>query len=531
MGRFVNPRNRMFETAAKTNTYIDKTGLIHCTNMVLDTSEAFICNSRPRRFGKTITASMLATYYGKGYTPDEVKKIFSGLQISKSDDFDNNIGKYDVIYIDMQSFSAPEQIEKIPGNIEEAVIKELRKIYPKDVDISTNTLPNAISDIYVSTGKTFIIIIDEWDMIFRDFGENRSVIEAFKDFVRRMFKDSSVSSCISLAYLTGILPVPKQTTESAMNNFQSYTMIDAGMFAPYIGFTEDEVKNLCRKHDCDYEEMKLWYDGYIVDGYQIYNPTSVVTSINRRKYQSYWSKTGAIDLISYLINRDFDGLKTDILNMLAGNDVKIEVMELPAAAFAVKNRNEVMTTLIHLGYLGYNRKEKTVFIPNEEIRCEILKIVNNDDFWTDIVDFEKLSSDIVKETIGLDCNKVAENIEKIHRQYVSSLEYNDENSLSCVITIAYLMSMEYYFKPVRELPAGDGFADFVYIPKPEYIGIYPALLIELKWNKNTKTAINQINEKKYPESLEQYTGNILLVGINYDKKTKKHKCEIQKYKK
>lgn len=531
MGRFVNPRNRMFETAVRTSTYVDKTGLIDCTNTALDTSNAFICNSRPRRFGKTITASMLATYYGKGYSVEEIRKIFSNLQISKSSSFEENLGKYDVIYIDMQSFTSSGQIENVSENIENSVIRELKTIYGHEINAGTKTLPEAISDIYVSTGRTFVVIIDEWDMIFRDFGDNHSAVDAFKDLMRRMFKDSSVSSCISLAYLTGILPIPKQTTESAMNNFQCYTMLDAGKFAPYIGFTEDEVKNLCEKCNRNYTEMKLWYDGYIVDGYQIYNPTSVTMSIDRNKYQSYWSKTGAIDLISYLIGRDYDDLRTDILSMISGNEVRMEAMELPSAAFAVQNRNEVLTTLIHLGYLGYNQNAKTVFIPNEEIRCEMLKIVDNDCHWTDIADFEKKSSDLVIKTIEMDEDKVAEGISKIHRQYVSSLKYNDENSLSCVITLAYLMSSEYFFKPIREFPAGEGFADFVYIPKPEYLGIYPALLIELKWNKNTKTAIDQVKDKKYPESLEQYTGNILMVGINYDKKTKQHKCRIEKYKK
>ena len=125
---------------------------------------------------------------------------------------------------------------------------------------------------------------------------------------------------------------------------------------------------------------------------------------------------------------------------------------------------------------------------------------------------------------------VARQIEKIHREYTSVIRYNDENSLSSVLTVAYLSTMQYYFKPIRELPAGRGFADFVYIPKPEYIRIYPALIIELKWNHNVQTAIDQIKNRDYSEAVSSYTGDILLVGINYDKKTKKHSCIIEKYK-
>ena len=177
-----------------------------------------------------------------------------------------------------------------------------------------------------------------------------------------------------------------------------------------------------------------------------------------------------------------------------------------------------------------HQKTKTAFGPNEEIRQELANAIESRK-WDEMAAFQRDSDKLLNATLDMDGASVAMQIEKIHNEHVSVIQYNNENSLSSVLAIAYLSSMEYYFKPVRELPTGRGFADFVFIPKPEYVSSYPALVVELKWNKNVKTALQQIKEKQYPDSVLDYTGDILLVGINYDKKTKEHQCLIEKYEK
>lgn len=262
-------------------------------------------------------------------------------------------------------------------------------------------------------------------------------------------------------------------------------MIDAGVMAPYIGFTEKEVCNLCSKYNCSYEA------------------------------------------IVPLINMDFDGLRGSIIEMLSGTYVSVDVTSFQNDTVSFANRDDVLTYLIHLGYLAYDQNRKQAFIPNEEIRHELNNAVKRNK-WNEMLDFQKDSEALLDATLDMEADEVAKGIEHIHNNYASAISCNNENSLSSVLTIAYLSSMQYYFKPVRELPTGRGFADFVYIPKPEYKEYYPALMVELKWNKSAETAMDQIKQKNYPESIKQYTGDILLVGINYDKKTKEHGCIIEK---
>ena len=242
---------------------------------------------------------------------------------------------------------------------------------------------------------------------------------------------------------------------------------------------------------------------------------------------SYWSQTGSYEVIVPLINMDFDGLRTAIIEMLSGASVPVDVTSFQNDTVSFANRDDVITYLIHLGYLAYNQELGEAFIPNEEIRQELKNAVKRNK-WNEMAVFQKESLALLDATLDMEEDTVAASIEKIHNDYASSIECNNENSLSSVLTIAYLSSMQYYFKPIREMPTGRGFADFVYIPKPLYKSDYPALVVELKWNKAAKTAVEQIRNRKYTQELEQFTGDILLVGINYDKKSKEHTCVIER---
>ena len=524
MGRFVNPDNSAFQVALDSEIYIDKTGMLAYTNRVLGTKQALICNSRPRRFGKSITADMLTAYYSKGAAS---QAMFADLAISKERNFADCLNKYDVIHLDIQwCMMDAGSAEATLAYINKNVIAELQELYADISLTEAKTIYGALSKIYDITKQKFIIIIDEWDVFMRDEAMNTGVQEEYINFLRGLFKGTEPEKYLALAYLTGILPIKKIKTQSALNNFDEFTMLSPGVLAPYFGFTETEVQNLCTKYTVDFPEVKRWYDGYILGNEHIYNPKAVVSVMLRKEFQSYWSQTGTYETIVPLINMDFDGLKTAIIEMLSGDIVPVDAKTFQNDMVNFVDRDDVLTVLIHLGYLAYNQKLKTAFIPNEEIREEFLSAIKRKK-WSELIKFQRASADLLEATLDMDTETVAQDIEKIHMEYASVIQYNNENSLSSVISIAYLSAMEYYFKPIRELPAGRGFADFVFLPKIEYADSYPVLLVELKWNKSAKAAIAQIKEKVYPASLLQYTGDVLLVGINYDKKTKKHECIIE----
>ena len=387
-----------------------------------------------------------------------------------------------------------------------------------------------MSEIYTVTGNKFIVIIDEWDILIRDEANNRDEQENYINFLRGMFKGTEPTRFISLAYLTGILPIKKMKTQSALNNFDEFTMLDAGALVSYIGFTELEVEKLCDKYHKDFAEVKRWYDGYMLENQQVYNPKAVVSVMLRGNFQSYWSQTGTYEVVVPLINMDFDGLKQAVIEMVSGSTVEVDTGTFQNDTVSFSSRDDVITYLIHLGYLAYDQRKQCAFIPNEEIRQELLAAAKKTK-WNELQEFEYQSEQLLEATLDREETLVADYIEQIHMEYASAIQYHNENSLSSVLTIAYLSAMKYYFKPIRELPTGRGFADFVYIPKPEYKADYPALIVELKWNQKAQTAIQQIKNKKYPTAIEKYTGDILLVGISYDKNCKEHQCLIEKYEK
>ena len=526
MAMFVNPDNSAFQVALNSEIYVDKTGMLEYTNKVMNTLQGYICNSRPRRFGKSVTANMLAAYYSKGC---DSREMFSTLKISESIGFKKNINKYDVIHLDIQWCIEPAGgSENVVSYITEKTICELREYYPNELSEKIKSLPEALSVINSMNGTKFIIIIDEWDIIIRDEANNKKVQEEYINFLRAMFKGVEPTKYIGIAYLTGILPIKKLKTQSALNNFKQYTMLTPGPLAEYIGFTEEEVKKLCDRYGQDFYKVKRWYDGYKLGRYHIYNPNAVVSLMIEGEFRSYWSETGSYRIIVPLINMDFDGLKSAVIEMLAGGSVEIDVTSFQNDTVNFEDKDDILTYLIHLGYLAYNQKREMAFVPNEEIREELFRAIKKKK-WNEFIEFQQKSLELLEATLELDSVRVAAEIEEIHTNYASAIQYNDENSLSSVLSIAYLGAMQYYFKPVRELPTGKGFADFIFIPKPEHINNYPAIVVELKWNKRAETAIKQIKDKNYPDVVKQYTGDILLVGISYEKKTKQHECAIEKY--
>ncbi len=527
MGKYINPDNKAFSIVANDETYVDKSGLIEFTNNRIGKMRPLICFSRPRRFGKSIAAHMLSAYYSKGC---DSREIFSGLKIAESPTFEDELNKNTVIYLDMQWLKsvALEQgkAEQIVSFMQAQVIEELCEIYPDAVAKDEKSLANALFSIYTAKKEQFIVIIDEWDCLFREAKENHSLQEEYITFLRAMFKGGASDAFIKLAYITGILPIKKYGTQSALNNFREYTMVEPFMLAEYVGFTEDEVKVLCDRYDMDFQECKRWYDGYSFNQMQsVYSPNSVMNAIDSGEFDSYWTTTETYESLKFYIDIDFDDVRKKILTMLTGEPVKINPRTFQNDMKSLKNSDDVLTLLIHLGYLAYNKAEGYAYIPNEEVRREFVTATMNSS-REELSKVIRNSDALLKATLRMDGDEVAERIEMAHQYYANTKFYNNEQALRMVIMLAYVSRVDDYCD-FQELPSGKGYADILFFPKKK--SRKPALLIELKWNHFSGGAIEQIKEKGYCDAISGYGGDILLVGINYDEKEKRHTCLIEKF--
>lgn len=523
MGIYVNPGNTSFEMSRYSAIYIDKSGLISKTNEVYKTENRFICVSRPRRFGKSMAANMLAAYYSCGCNSE---KLFSGLKIEKDLSFPIHLNKHNVIRLDIQQFlESRHDFESFISEIEKAVIEEIAAEFPtyKNICDSNLRLKTVLNKIFQLTKKGFIFIIDEWDCIFRSAKNCHEIQKNYLDFLRGLFKGQDY---VELAYMTGILPIKKYGEHSALNIFDEYSMTDPADLAPFFGFTTDEVRNLCTLKNMDFPELQKWYDGYELNGIHIYNPKSVVDAMRRGVFQSYWTGTETYEALKAYIDLNFDGLKETVISMLGNAHCKIDPSTSQNDMTTFVSKDDVLTLLIHLGYLTYDRQHEEAFIPNQEIMQEFLRSVKVGG-WDGLIQALARSENLLRHTWAMNGNAVAESISAIHSETSSLLKYHDENSLTCTILMAYYSAKAYYMNPVLEFPSGKGVADVVYLPRRDIDK--PALLVELKWDKSAESAIRQIKERRYMDWIKEYTGTILLVGINYDKENKRHQCVIEEY--
>lgn len=472
MGMYLNLGNDGFQAIRK-GLYVDKSGLIAFVNSTLGTVNKLTCISRPRRFGKSFATKMLCAYYDKSC---DSKALFEDLEIAGDPSFEKYLNHYDVLYLDITWFISTWKshvcytvsegmgagggisgagqgagYKNIVDYMEKQVTGELAGLYPFIKD--ETSLPMALGRISETTGSKFIVLIDEWDAFFREAKEEAGLQRDYIQLLRGMFKSSMTDKMIEAAYMTGILPIKKYGTQSAMTDFREYTMLSPKRLAKYTGFTEAEVKRLCETYDMDFEKAKRWYDGYSFHGTEsIYNPNAIVQAMENGEFGSYWTETETYESLKVYIDLDLDGLKEGILSMLGGARCPVDARTFQNDMTSISSKDDVLTLLVHLGYLAYEADTKSVYIPNEEIRQEFIRAVN---------------------------------------------------------------------------PSGIGYADVVYLPKKN--SPMPIMEIELKWNKSAESAIEQIKEKKYPQTFEGYGSDILLVGISYDEKTKRHECLIEKY--
>ena len=519
MGTYVNPGTERLKRSKANKYYVDKSMILSVLNEKINTDDNLICVSRPRRFGKTMAANMIAAYYSKGCDSHE---IFSDLKISKDPTFAENINKYTVIKLDMNDVVTNKGKLSVSEYIDEKVISELRKEYPSVTLKDGVSLSTAIMEIYSSTGDQFVFIIDEYDVIIRD-QEYSSEISGYLSFLVSLFKNSTVSPAIALAYLTGIMPIIREKVQSKLNNFKEYTMISPKGMAPFMGFTEEEVQSLAQKSGMAFDDLKRWYDGYNLKGLEIYSPKSVINAIEEGVCDDYWSQTSSYEALKDNILMDFNGIKSDVIRMVSGESISVNVSKFTNSR-VVNSKDDVFTALIHLGYLGYNYSEQTCFIPNYELMKEWINVLEDTPDYEGVAELIKDSKRLLEATWKGDEEAVAEAVARAHSEACSIQKYNNEGSFQSALHLAYYYAKSCY-TIVNELPGGKGFADVAFIPyKPDV----PAIIIELKKDDTVDVAISQIRERRYPEALEKYRDNLLLVAITYDSKTKEHRARIEK---
>lgn len=526
MGIYLNPGNDAFRISINDDIYVDKSGLIAFINNRIDKSKRYICVSRPRRFGKSMAANMLSAYYDKSCNSAE---LFCDLEIAKHSTYQEHLNQHNVIFLNIQKFLRKAgNPNNLTSYIEKRVLSEIKKVYGEWIETEENSLPDALELIYAadtSYNKGFVFIIDEWDCIFREAKNDVEAQKEYLNFLKDLFKDRTY---VKVAYMTGILPIKKYGTHSALNIFDEFSMTAPGKLAKYVGFTESEVRKLCKLYSMKFSSAKKWYDGYRFKRVNhVYNPKSIVDAMTEEDYRSYWTSTETYEALQIYIDLDLDGLKQAIISMLGGARLPIDIGTFQNDMTTFKSKDDILTLLIHLGYLAYDEEEKTVFIPNEEVKEEFVRAVKTGK-RPELIKAIEASDKLMEATLRMDSNEVARLIEEAHSANTSPNFYNNEQSLRSVIQLAYISRIDEYIT-FHELPGGNGFADMVFLPMKH--SDKPAIIVELKWDKSAEGAIAQIKQKKYFQAIENYSGDILLVGINYDKKSKKHECLIEKLQK
>ena len=518
MGIYLNPNNEKYAEMLRGEVFVDHSLLIEKTNPLICTPNKMLCVSRPRRFGKSTDANMLVAYYSKGC---DSSQIFNDLKISQTELYQKHLNQHNVIHINMQDFlSKTHDIDKMLILLTKLIFRDIKKVYQEIEYFDINDLIQVLEDVYAEVNERFIFVIDEWDCIFREYKNNKEAQSQYLDFLRNLLKDKPY---VELAYMTGILPIKKYGTHSALNMFKEISILNPTPLEEFMGFTEKEVQDLCLKYDMDYEKMKDWYDGYrMTDDLSVYNHRSVVYALMDRKYENYWSATETYEALRVYIDMNYDGLKDDVIKLLAGEEVYLNIDKFQNDMTTFKSKDDVLTLLIHLGYLGYNSSDQTCYIPNKEVTSSFVASIE-DSSWNETTKALLNSRALLEATWNREEELVAKYIEEAHLD-TAILTYNNENALSYTISIAYIYARNHY-TIIREMPSGKGYADMVFIPKDDK----PAMIVELKWDQEVETAIDQIKEKKYYYGLEKYLDDLILVGISYDKKSKKHSCIIERY--
>ena len=539
MGIYVNPGNTKFIKKLNSKIYVDKSLMINELNELIETDDGFVCMSRARRFGKTMMTNLMSAYYSKNC---DSREIFERLKLSKQEGWDRYLNSINVIQIDLQSFysDAKDKSQTIQI-LQNNVVEELREQFPNVEVPTSSSIAKALSIIHKELSETFVIIIDEYDVLIRDKNVPASLCNEYIEFLNALFKSNTTQEAISLAYLTGILPILRETVQSKLNNFAEYTMLKPGPFAQYFGLTSKEVKEICQKHNVDFEMCKLMYDGYSFkksrkelcqpddDGeplIHIFNPYSVVQAVTQDEFSNYWTTTSALESITLYIDANIAGIQDDIKSMLKEEKgIKINVRLYNNNVEHFTTKDEVFTYLIHLGYLAYDPTNGTCHIPNGEIKQAWLDIISKSTGFEAIRQMLDTGRALIEATENGDFEAVAKALDDSHADISNPLTYNRESSMQSAILMAYFYARKDYLV-FSELASGSGYADVVLVPT---FVQKPVIIIELKKDGEPSTAIEQIKSRNYAHAFRYHSGReAVLVGVTYDAESKQHRCLIER---
>lgn len=535
MGAYINRGNEGFANYSN-GEYIDKTGMIAFINSTLNTGNRLTCVTRPRRFGKSMAASMLCAYYDRSC---DSSTLFDGFEIARDPSYREHLNKYHVINLDITTFISEYQgDDDIVKHIQEDIREDLIEEFPEVCIAERTRLMPALMKVAKHTGIKFIFVIDEWDALCRELYDKPQIMDEYVMFLRRMFKSNDTAMAFAGVYMTGILPIKKYGTQSALNDFREYSMTSPGPMGGFLGFNDEDVKFLAEKYGMDFSELKRWYDGYEMDTFDwrvnipeikktaIYNPNSVMAAVREHHCDNYWAQSEAFESLRRYIDHDFNGVKDTLERLMTGEAVGVNVLSFGNDINNVADNEELFTLLIHLGYLCYDRNRRIAVLPNQEIREEFMEALRGSKSHKELAELVHASDRLLESLWQMDEESVAAGVEYVHNHKVAPNFYNNDQSLRSVVRMAFLGAIDHYIE-IQELSSGKGYADLVFIPRRN--SNKPVLVVELKWNKSVRTAIDQIEERDYPELLKDFSDEVLLVGISYDKDSKKHVCVIKKH--
>ncbi len=538
MGTYVNPGNAAFNEI-NDDDFIDKTMLIDLINNSIKTKSKLTCISRPRRFGKTFAAKMLVAYYDCSCKSGP---LFDDKKISGTKLYKEHLNKHNVIYLEMSEFVSKAQDDKRPLSDVPAMVKAALKndlaacgmLESEDEDVNDALIRIACQP----ESGAFVFVIDEWDSVIREAKNDVDAQMVYLGLLREWFKTGTFTpKVVAAAYMTGILPVKKDGSQSPLSDFWEYSILEPEEYAPYFGFNEEEVKGICDKYGMDFEKTRQWYDGYAIGSLRsMYNPYSVMkTALDpKHRYTSRWKKTSAAETLMSYIDIDMDGLQEMIALLMTGESAEVDTDSFENDMETFADRNDVLTLLIHLGYLTFAFDDEGeepgigfAWIPNKEVESEFTKILRKAKHRR-LAELVRRSDQLLEDVLAGNEPAVASAIHDVHDSHYAPTFYNDDQSLRSVVRLACLSWVDHYGK-IEELPSGHGVADIAFFPRRR--SPYPGIVVELKWDKSGEGAITQIKDRNYQKVLNDLVGEVILVGIDYDSKDKTHTCRIERIRK
>jgi hypothetical protein len=512
---------------------VDKTRILEELMPLIREGKNYLCVTRPRRFGKTVMANMIAAYFGKGI---DSRSLFDDLTVAQNEAYLEFLNQYNLIFIDFSKISsACNSYEMYISEIETSVIDDLQEVFPECVSQRRRGLAWVLERIRMKTGEKFIFVLDEWDAVFHMHFQDTDAQRKYLLFLKELFKDQAY---VALVYMTGILPIAKYSSGSDLNMFSEYTMINQTNYIEYFGFTQSEVDTLLKQYGeiekqpiITNEELQSWYNGYYTAaGERIFNPRSVVSALRNNQLANYWTSSGPNDEIFYYVKHNVAEVRDDLALMVAGEAVPAKIDEYAATAKMLETKDEIFSAMLVYGFLTY--VEGKVSIPNRELMAKFEDMLRKESSLGYVYRLAKESERMLQATIAGDVKTMSEILEYVHDTETPLLSYNHEVELSAIVNLAYLSARNQY-DVRREQKSGKGFVDFVFYP---YRKGDDGIILELKVNHSPEEAIAQIKEKKYAlvfgnkmgtDPVNGHMGRILAVGIGYDKNTKEHSCKVE----